>query len=251
MSSGSVVHIVWSPRRIERALANHECLAAEMDMPTAFITGYTEHQGCAKANEIVAEHPADVYLLSYDDQVPTRAQVEEVLRLQAETGDVVSGWQLLGQDSPFGAAARPSYGIDQYLSIDRHCMYEVQELRDHPNELVESIYFAALTAVPRRAMLDCPMWARSTWIAGAHLAVWPNPDGSGEPFDKGCASDWTLSTDLVRAGYKVWVATKVEVEHLAPQHGIPAHRFWMDEDPQGVFWDRRPRTADELGVLAA
>jgi hypothetical protein len=234
----SVAHIVWSPRRIPWSLRMLE----QLDIPTAYICGVNEHQGCELANRVVRETAYDVYLLSYDDQCPTPDQAERVIEAQASLGDkhVVSGWQVLGWDSPYGAATRPSWGY-QDLSLGHDCFFTAEELRAGAG-MVMSHYFAALTAVPRRALLDCPIWAKPSGIvAGHNLEIWPNPDGTGEPYDKGCCSDWTLAVDLIKAGYTIWVDKEVEVLHLAPQHGVPFHRFTGAEDEAGVFWNRRPR----------
>jgi hypothetical protein len=233
-----VIHIVWSPRRIPWSLRLLEALPYE----TAYITGVDEHQGCAMANDIVKQTEADVYLLSYDDQCPTPDQAARIIEAQAALGEkhIVSGWQVLGWDSPYGAATRPSWGY-QDLSLGHDCFFTVDELRTGAG-MVLSHYFAALTAVSRRALLDCPIWAKPSGIvSGPNLDIWPNPDGTGQPYDKGCCSDWTLAVDLLKAGYTIWVDKEVEVLHLAPQHGIPAHRFTGHEDEAGVFWNRRPR----------
>jgi hypothetical protein len=232
----SVIHIVWSPRRIPWSLRMLEALPYE----TAYITGVDEHVGCAMANDIVKQTDADVYLLSYDDQCPTPDQAARILEAQAALGEkhIVSGWQVLGWDSPYGAASKPSWGL-KYLDLTPECFFTVDELRTGSGLLL-SHYFAALTAVPRKALLDCPIWALPSHVGGEGLKTWPHPEGLDETYDKGCCSDWTLAVDLIKAGYTIWVDKEVEVLHLAPQHGVPAHRFTMDIDEPGVFWNRRP-----------
>lgn len=240
-----VIHICWSPRRIPWSLA----ILERLPYRTAYITGVNEHRGCELANEIVRDTDADVYLLSYDDQCPTPEQAERILTQQAETGDTVSGWQVLGWDSPYGAASKPSWGI-KYLDLTDECFYTADELRA-ASGLLPSHYFAALTAVPREAMLKCPIWSLPSFVGGEQLNTWPNPDGTDETYDKGCCSDWTLAIDLIKAGYKVWVDSDVEVLHLAPRHGIPEHKFTVAEDEAGVFWDHRPRNAEEFEQVLA
>lgn len=241
MQDGRVIHIVWSPRRIPWALAALERLPYR----TAYITGCTEHRGCELANQIIRETDADMYLLSYDDQVPTADQAARILEQAGP--DIVSGWQVLGWDSPYGAASKPSWGLE-YLALTPECFYTVEELRS-AEELLPSHYFACLTAVPRQAMLDCPIWSLSSVVTGDALKIWPNPDGTNETYDKGCCSDWVLAIDLLKAGYKVWVDPTVEVLHLAPRHAIPEHRFWVADEPEGVWWDHRPRNAEEFKCL--
>lgn len=246
----NVVHIVWSPRRIEQSLAAHELVSQTLGIQTAFVVGFNEHEGCAVANHVVRETQADLYLFSYDDQCPTVEQAEHVLELQQRTGDVVSGWQLLGQDSAYGSATRPSWGTRPLAYCGVYdptengeaaaCYYRKEELRDGP-ELLPSHYFAALTAVPRAWLLEAPIWSLPSPVSGQALKVWPSPDG--RPYDKGAGSDWTMAMDLIQNGHKVWIATKAEILHLAPKHGIPHYRFWMAEERgvRGVFWGRRPR----------
>lgn len=251
----SVCHIVWSPRRIEQSLAAHESLG----IPTAFIVGFNEHEGCAVANHVVRETEADLYLFSYDDQCPTPADLELVLSLQERTGDVVSGWQLLGQDSPYGSATRPSWGTKylawcgaydphgQHVAEANACFYTKEELRDGP-ELLPTHFFSAFTAVPREWLLEAPIWSLPSPVEGRALETWPSPDG--EPYDKGACSDWTMAMGLIQNGHRVWIATQAEILHLAPRHGVPHHKFWMAEEHEwrGVYWDHRPRNDAEFLV---
>lgn len=253
----NVIHIVWSPRRIERSLQAHELLSAALDISTAFVVGYNEHQGCAVANHVVRETDADLYLFSYDDQCPTIPQVEHVLELQQRTGDVVSGWQLLGQDSNYGAATRPSWGTRPLAYCGVYdpsengeaaaCYYTKDELRNGP-ELLPSHYFAALTAVPRDWLLEAPIWSLPSPVDGQALKVWPSPDG--KPYDKGAGSDWTMAMELLQNGHRIWIATKAEILHLAPRHGVPHHKFWMAEEHgvRGVYWNHRPRHFGEFAA---
>ena len=229
-----VLAIVWSPRKIEEALVSHE----ELGFKTAFICGTSEHDGHRMAWELAHEYqPARVYLLSYDDQIVTRAQADRVLELQAQTGDIVSGWQLLGMDSPYASAVRPSWGADRMLATVGNCFYTAEEVRAGP-ELLETIYFPyALTAIPRKAMLEVPLRVLSQVVTGGH--PWPSRDGL--PYDKGMCGDWCHSTDLVKAGYKLWTARDVQVNHLAPIHGVPVYPFYTHIDEPGVYWDWRPR----------
>lgn len=242
-----VMHIVWSPRRIEESLAAHEHIARELDIDTAFICGYHEHDGCRVANEIIASNPqVDVFLLSYDDQVPTVEDVFTVLRHQRETGDVVSGWQVLGQNSPWGAASLPSWG-ERPLATHGECFYRAEDIRNPYAlgglDLIPSLYFASLTAVPRDWLLESPIWSMSSWVsADWAMDIWPNPNGTREPYDKGCCSDWTLAIDLHRNDHRIWIARKAEIRHLAPIHAQPAHRFYIAEDEPGIYWNERPRS---------
>jgi len=237
-----VVHIVWSPRRIEESLAAHEALGDRFGIDTAFIVGMNEHEGCAAANEIVRGSEADLFVLSYDDQIPTPEALACVLRHQDATGDVVSGWQVLGQDSPWAAAVYPSWG-ERPLETRPECFYQAASLRDPyalgGAELVPSFYFAALTAIPAAWLRECPIWASPSWVSGDALRIWPSRDG--QPYDKGCCSDWTLAMDLHAAGRRIWVARAAEVRHLARQHNVPEHKFWIAEEDPGVHWGRRPR----------
>lgn len=246
----SVIHIVWSPRRIEQSLAAHELIADRLGIRTAFIVGFDEHQGCAVANHVVRETDADVYLFSYDDHCPTVAQAEHVLELQQRTGDVVSGWCLLGQDSNYGSATRPSWGTRPLAYCGAYdpsengeaaaCYYRKDELRAGP-ELLPSHYFSTLTAIPRDWLLEAPIWSLPSPVSGDALEVWPSPDG--RPYDKGAGSDWTMAMELLRHGHRIWIATGAEVVHLAPRHGVPHHKFWMAEERgvRGVYWGHRPR----------
>lgn len=250
----TVCHIVWSPRRIEQSLSAHESLG----IPTAYIVGFNEHQGCAVANHVIRETDFDVYVFSYDDHCPTREQLDHVLSLQKQTGDVVSGWCLLGQDSNYGSGTRPSWGTKPLAwcgAYDRSesgeaaaCYYTKDELRNGP-ELLPSHYFSTLTAIPRDWLLQAPIWSLPSPVSGPALEIWPSPDG--KPYDKGAGSDWTMAMDQIHQGHKVWIATEAEVLHLAPQHGVPHHRFWMAEERgvRGVYWDRRPRHWGEFAAM--
>lgn len=232
-----VIAIVFSPRRVELSLASHE----ELGFPTAFICGHSERSAHHQAWLLAQEHPADVYLISYDDEVVTRQQADTVLELQARTGQIVSGWFLIGKNSPFSSSVRPSWGRHKIHSIppSAACFYLGEEIRAHPDELIPTLHVPyALTAIPRAAM-EVPFRVLSQMVDG--VAPWPNPDGSGTPFDKGMAGDWAHSQDLMDAGWELWTARDAEVDHLAPIHAVPFWPFTMHIDPTGVFWDRRPR----------
>ncbi len=232
-----VIAIVFSPRQIEEALVSHE----ELGFKTAFICGHTERTAHHAAWELAKEHPADVYLISYDDEIVTRQQADAVLELQARTGQVVSGWFLIGKNSPYSSSVRPSWGIGRVHSIPPHgeCFYTGEELRAHPDELIRTLHFPySLTAIPKAAM-EIPFRVIPQIVNGVY--PWPNPDGSTDPFDKGMAGDWAHSIDLMNAGWELWTARDAEVDHLAPIHGVPHWPFTMHIDPKGVFWDRRPR----------
>ena len=193
----NVIHIVWSPRRIEQSLAAHETVSAALDIPTAFVVGFNEHQGCAVANHIVRETGADIYLFSYDDQCPTVEQAEHVLDLQARTGDVVSGWQLLGQDSAYGSATRPSWGTLPLAYCGVYdpnengeaaaCYYRIEELRNGP-ELLESNYFASLSAVPRDWLLEAPIWSLPHASPGPASRRGIRPPNSATPSPTVCVN---------------------------------------------------------------
>jgi hypothetical protein len=232
-----VLAIVFSPRRIEEALASHEALGFK----TAFITGYSETTAHRVAWELANEYPAEVYLLSYDDEVVTRQQADTVLELQARTGQIVSGWFLIGKNSPYSSSVRPSWGRGRVHSIppNAECFYTGEEIRAHPDELISTLHFPyALTAIPRAA-IGTPFRVVEQIVNG----VWPfpNPDGSKTPFNKGMAGDWAHSQDLMDAGWELWTARDAEVDHLAPVHAVPHWPFTMDADHKGVSWDRRPR----------
>jgi hypothetical protein len=232
-----VIAVVFSPRRIEQALASHEALG----FPTAFITGHSEVTAHHAAWQLAREHPADVYLISYDDEVVTRAQADLVLAHQAPTGQIASGWFLIGKNSPYSSSVRPSWGRGRTHSVppDAECFYTGDEIRNHPDELIPTLHFPyALTAIPRPAM-EVPFRVLEQRVNGA--PPWPNPDGSGQPFIKGMAGDWAHSQDLMDAGWSLWTVRDAEVDHLAPVHGVPHWPFTMDSDPTGVFWDKRPR----------
>lgn len=230
-----VIAIVWSPRRIEESLASHE----ELGFDTAFIVGYTEHQGCEKANWIVQNHPADIYLLSYDDQVVTRQQADTVLELQSETDEVVSGWQQLGDNVPYASAVKPTFPFSRMHLLADECYYRVDELEQWPDPLIPTLFFPfALTAVPRQALLDCPIYALEARVFGTGPWFFSK---DGAPYDKGERSDWTLCQDLHLAGYGMWTARDAHVKHLSPEHNIPHHRFTMDIDDPGIYWNKRPR----------
>ena len=230
-----VLAIVWSPRRIEESLASHEALGFD----TAFIVGYTEHEGCERANWIVQNHPADIYLLSYDDQVVTRQQADEVLELQAQTGEVVSGWQQLGQNVPYGSAVRPTFSFDRTHLLADECYYRVDELDNWPDRLIPTLFFPySLTAVPRKLLLECPIWAMPSRVDGNGPWFWSK---DGHPYDKGELSDWTLCHDLHQAGHRMWTARDAHVVHLSDLHNIPQYRFYNDLDEPGIYWNKRPR----------
>lgn len=234
-----VIAIVFSPRRIEAALVSHE----ELGFKTAFITGHTEVTAHHAAWELAKEHPAEVYLISYDDEVVTREQADTVLDLQAETGQIVSGWFLIGKDSPYSSSVRPSWGRGRIHSIppNEECFYTGDEIRAHPDALIPTLHFPyALTAIPKEAM-ETPFRVLPQWVDPWPASYWPNPDGSNAPFNKGMAGDWAHSQDLMDAGWELYTARDVEVDHLAPVHGVPHWPFTMHIDPQGIFWDRRPR----------
>ena len=230
-----VLAIVWSPRRIEEALVSHE----ELGFKTAFICGTSEIDGHRMAWELAHEHPAHVYLLSYDDQIVTRNQAERILTLQAQTGDVVSAWQLLGMDLPYASAVKPAWGTEKMLQTGgSECFYTAEEVRAWPEPLVPTIYFPyALTALPRYAMLETPLRVLSQVVSGE--GKWRSRDG--KPYDKGMCGDWCHATDLVKAGWSLWTARDVQVMHLAPFHGFSSYPFYTHVDEPGVYWDRRPR----------
>lgn len=233
MSFPDVVAIVWSPRRVERALKSHE----ELGFETVFICGTTEHGGCALANVLVREYPARVYLLSYDDQVVTRAAADEVLQLQSDTGDVVSGWQHLANDTEFVSSVRPSWGSERMLEKRIECFYTAEEVKSGPRTL-ETLYFPfSLTAVPRRALLENPFRALSTIESG----YGPMPSRDRKPYDKGMCSDWTLATDFAHNGWRMLTARDAQVEHIADHHNVQQHEFFTTVDRPGFYWGRRPR----------
>ncbi len=232
-----VLAVVFSPRRIEEALVSHE----ELGFKTAFICGHTETTAHYAAWELANEYPANVYLFSYDDEVVTRQQADTVLELQAQTGQIVSGWFHIGKNSPFSSSVRPEWGRGRIHSIPpaAECFYTGDEIRAHPDALIPTLHFPyALTAIPRAA-IGVPFRVVPQIVSGQW--PWPNPDGSGTAFDKGMAGDWAHSQDLMDAGWELWTARDAEVDHLAPIHGVPHWPFTMDIDPKGVFWDRRPR----------
>lgn len=232
-----VLAVVFSPRRIEQALLSHESL----DLPTVFITGHTEVTAHEQGWRLKDEIPAKVYLFSYDDEVVTQEQADTVLRLQARTGQVVSGWFLIGKNLPFSSSVRPEWGRGRVHPIppSEEGFYTGDEIRAHPDELIPTLHFPyALTAIPRAAM-DVPFRVLDQWVDGS--STYPNPDGSGNGFNKGMAGDWAHSQDLMDAGWELWTARDAEVDHLAPVHGVPHWPFTMNQDPVGVFWHQRPR----------
>lgn len=231
-----VLAIVFSPRRIEQSLISHE----ELGFKTAFICGMTEHGAHFQAWILAHEVPAEVYLLSYDDQVVTREQADCVLALQKQTGDVVSAWQVLGQNSPFSCSVRPSWGRWNMHSVppNSECFYTAEEIRASQDELIPTYHFPyGLTAFPREAMLPTPLRCFPQVVDG--LTTWKSRDG--KPFDKGMAGDWCHSQDLMQAGWKLWTARDAEMNHLAPVHAVPFWPFTTHIDEPGIFWDRRPR----------
>jgi hypothetical protein len=241
-----ILSIVWSPRQIEESLVSHEQLAESLDIDVAFITGMTEHAGCDAANKLARDSAYDLFLLSYDDQVVAPWMLERLLeeREEVAAGDVVSGWQVLGQNVPWAAATYPEWGNKILPSPpNAECFYTAEYLRDLAAtgdvRRVRSNYFAAMTLVPRETLLESPIWALPAVVGGGE--PYPNPDGSGRAYDKGCCSDWTLAIDILGHGHRVWVIPDVEVEHLSPVHNVPHYRFTIAEDDAGVFWGRRPR----------
>lgn len=240
-----VVGIVWSPRHIERALEAYERTYALMGIDVCFIVGVDEHTGCAMANRVVQETDADVYLIGYDDQVIDERMVEHVLEMReaVPVGDVVSGWQVLGQNVPWASCVWPEWGT-RPLAKDPACFHYAETMRDpaaYDGEvLLESMYYAALTAVPRETFLQAPIRANSFIVPERLAFLYPSRDGR-YPYDKGQQSDWVHALDIIAAGHRIWVDRTAEVEHLAPYHNVPVHKFYIAEDEPGTYWGTRPR----------
>lgn len=92
----SSVLLVMHARRIAG------CISAIRKLPIdqAWMAGYTERELEEIVPQVIADHPADRYLILSDDVVPSDGALQAVLDVHDQVGGVVTGWCCYADNDP-------------------------------------------------------------------------------------------------------------------------------------------------------
>lgn len=190
-----------------------ECMASfrALDVPRAFLTGYTERELCTVIPRLIRDTDFTHYVAVSDDVVVTRAAVDAVYQY-LDGRPVVTGWCNLDGSSPLCSVVDRPLEVASpwgFPDVDTYGFMHWTKVAFSPQRLIRT-WFAGmcLTGMSRE------MWQRYPFD------VLPTEDGSG------CCSDFRLCWRLQHDNVPIAAVRDAGVLHVRQQWDVP------DRDPR-------------------